>query len=220
MFSHTQPGCFCGSTHLFTLAALYLHTETLKPWLGSHISRPRDIHPDFGPNRDGWLSEEPWDGLGQLQNQEAQRGDKLGFYGLAEQPNAPHRDVRKYSMHTHINMCIYVCVQTGLCLFESANIRLSDIWECVWVLRLCKRACLVYPEGYEFSSVSPELRWKVNRGKIGDLPLKASFFGTWVTWTHCPMSALVSKDWIPQLRIGTKGMKGKDEDEIIKKEHS
>lgn len=56
--------------------------------------------------------------MGQLQNQEAQRGDKLGFYGLAERPNAPHRDVRKYSMHTHINMCVYVCVcrQGCVCL--------------------------------------------------------------------------------------------------------
>ena len=59
----TEMVSFCRSAHLFTLAALYLHTKTLKLGLGSHIWRPWDIHPDFRPNRGGLLSEAPWDGL-------------------------------------------------------------------------------------------------------------------------------------------------------------
>lgn len=49
--SHMKLGRFYRSAHL-TQAALYLHTETLQPGLGSHISRLRDAQLDFGPNRD------------------------------------------------------------------------------------------------------------------------------------------------------------------------
>lgn len=79
--SHMQRGCFCKSAHLFTLAALYLHTETLKPGLGSHISRPRDIHPDFRPNRDGWLSEGLWDGFGSCRTRRPIDEISRGFMG-------------------------------------------------------------------------------------------------------------------------------------------
>lgn len=76
---------FCRSAHLFSLAALYLHTETLKPGLG------------YSPRlqaKQGWLIIRGTLGwIAELQNHDAHRGDKPGFYGLDEQFNIPQRNV-------------------------------------------------------------------------------------------------------------------------------
>lgn len=66
----------------FTLVvALYLCAETLKPGLGSHISRPRDILPDFQAEQRQLIIREALGRIWGLQNQQAHKGDNLGFYG-------------------------------------------------------------------------------------------------------------------------------------------